>query len=133
MTDATAIPINIFENDREVVVTAPMPGVAPTDIAIEVTADGKLTLRANERGLGQERIEYQRREWSYGPYTRTVPLPCCVDAPRANVAFDNGVLSVSFPKAEATSASTVRVDSSGHARGVAVGHAGGRRGQGAAG
>jgi HSP20 family protein len=128
MTDATAIPLNIFENDRELVVTAPMPGIAPTDIAIEVTDDGHLTLRAAERGPGQERIEYLRREWSYGPYQRTVPLPCCVDAGRANVAYGNGVLTVTFPKAEATSGSLVRVDSTGHARGVAVGHPGERGG-----
>ena len=57
MTDATAIPVNLYQNDRELVVTAPMPGIGPEDIAIEVTGDGEMTLTCAEHGVGQERIE----------------------------------------------------------------------------
>lgn len=128
MTDATAIPVNLYDNDRELMVTAPMPGIAPEDISIDVTADGGLVLRATEHGPGQERIGYIRREWSYGPYERRVELPCCVDATRANVAFGNGVLSITFPKADTLVPDVVRMGRTGHARGVAVGHAGTRGG-----
>src|SRR5918992_5117932 len=102
MTDATAVPINIFENDRELMVVAPMPGVAPEDISIDVTDDGRLVVRAQQHGEGQERIRYLQREWSYGPYERSVDLPTPVDAMRANVTYGNGVLSITFPKATAT-------------------------------
>ena len=128
MTDATAIPVNCYENDREVMVVAPMPGVAPEDISIDVTDDGWLTLRAAEHGLGQERIDYVVREWSYGPYERRLELPCCVDATRANVAFGNGVLTVTLPKADALRPDSVRIDRTGHARGLALGHPGTRGG-----
>ena len=43
MTDATAIPVNLFENERELILVAPMPGVAPEDISVDVTDDGQLT------------------------------------------------------------------------------------------
>ena len=56
MTDATAVPVNVFENDRELMVVAPMPGVAPEDITIDVTDDGGLILRAAMHGEGQERV-----------------------------------------------------------------------------
>jgi HSP20 family molecular chaperone IbpA len=56
MTDPTAVPINMFENDRELMVVTPMPGVSPEDISIDVTDDGKLTLRSGQRGEGQERV-----------------------------------------------------------------------------
>jgi HSP20 family protein len=128
MTEATAIPINLYENDRELMVTAPMPGVAPEDIAVEVTHDGTLTLSAGEHGPGQERLVYLRREWSYGPYARTIPLPTPVDALRANVAFGNGVLSITFPKAGTTVPHEVRLGRTGHARGLALGHPGQRGG-----
>ncbi len=128
MTDATAIPINLYENDRELMIIAPMPGVAPEDIAVEVTDDGRLTLSADEHGPGQERIAYLRREWSYGPYARSIRLPCAVDAAHANVAFGNGVLSITFPKIGRTVGHAIRVDRTGHARGLAVGHAGERGG-----
>ncbi len=124
MTDATAIPINLYENDRELVLTAPMPGIEPEDIVVEVTGDGHLNVRAAERGPGQERIEYLRREWSYGPYARTLELPAAVDATRANVSFGNGMLSVSLPKAASMQPGEIRVDRTGHARGLAMGHSG---------
>jgi HSP20 family molecular chaperone IbpA len=128
MTEATAIPVNLYQNDRELVVVAPMPGVAADDIAIEVTDAGEMTLTCAEHGLGQERIEYLVREWSYGPYLRRVQLPCAVDASRANVAYGNGVLSIAFPKAETTHAGTVDLGRTGHARGLALGHVGTRGG-----
>ena len=130
MTDATAVPVNLFENDRELMVIAPMPGVAPEDISLDVTDDGQLTLRAAQHGEGQERIAYLLREWSYGPYERTIELPCAVDARRANVSYGNGVLSITFPKAEAHAAGRIVVERTGHARGVAAGHRGTRGGDG---
>jgi HSP20 family protein len=131
MTDATAVPINLYQNERELMVVAPMPGVAPEDISIEVTDDGGLTLRAAEHGIGQERIDYLLREWSYGPYERRVELPCPVDAMRANIAFGNGVLSITFPKADQVLAGSLELGRTGHARGVALGHTGTRGGAGA--
>ena len=128
MTEPTAVPINMFENDRELMVVTPMPGVAPEDISIDVTNDGKLTVRAAMHGEGQERIEHILREWSYGPYERTIDLPCAVDVRHANLTFGNGVLSISFPKADATHAGRVLVQRTGHTRGMIAGHAGTRGG-----
>jgi HSP20 family protein len=130
MTDATAIPVNMFDNDRELMVITPMPGVGPEDISIDVTDDGRLTLRAAQHGEGQERIDYLLREWAYGPYERTVDLPYGVDAMRANVTFGNGVLSITFPRADASVGGRVLVRRTGQARGVTAGHVGTRGGDG---
>jgi HSP20 family protein len=128
MTDATAIPVNVFQNERELMVVAPMPGVAPEDISVDVTDDGHLTLRAAQHGEGQERIDYVVREWSYGPYERTIELPCAVDAMRANVTFGNGVVAITLPKVETTTAGRLQVQRTGQSRGVTVGHHGTRGG-----
>ena len=128
MTDATAIPVNLFDNNRELMVVAPMPGVGPEDISIDVTDDGKLTLRARMHGEGQERIDYLTREWSYGPYERTIDLPYGVDAMRANVSFGNGVVAITLPRTDATTAGRILVERTGQARGVTLGHRGTRGG-----
>ena len=128
MTDATAIPVNLYQNERELIAVAPMPGVAPQDIGIEVSAQGEMTLTCAEHGVGQERIEYLLREWSYGPNLRRVQLPCAVDAGKANVSYGNGVLSISFPKADATEPASIDLGRTGHARGLALGHVGTRGG-----
>lgn len=128
MTDPTAIPINMFDNERELIVVAPMPGIAPEEISIDVTDDGQLTLRAAQHGEGQDRIDYILREWSYGPYERTVELPYAVDAKRANVTFGNGVVSATFPRAGVTAPGRLLVKRTGQARGVTAGHRGTRGG-----
>lgn len=130
MTEATAIPVNLFDNERELMVVAPMPGVGPEDISIDVTDDGHLTLRARQHGEGQERIDYLTREWSYGPYERTIELPYAVDAMRANISYGNGVLAVALPRADATVAGRVLVQRTGQSRGLTAGHTGSRGGDG---
>jgi HSP20 family protein len=124
MTNATAVPINLFENDRELVLVAPMPGVAAEDISVDVMDDGLLIVRARMHGEGQERISYLIREWSYGPFERSVQLPVAVDAARANLAYGNGVLTVALPKADAMAPAVLAVEPTGHTRGVTGGHAG---------
>jgi HSP20 family protein len=130
MTDPTAIPVNLFDNERELMIVAPMPGIGPEDISIDVTDDGRLTLRASQHGEGQERIDYLTREWSYGPYERTIDLPYAVDAMRANVSYGNGVLAVALPRADATVAGRVLVERTGPSRGMTAGHTGSRGGDG---
>ena len=124
MTDATAVPVNVYENDREVIVAAPMPGIAPEDIDVEVTGDRRVLLRARQHGPGQERIDYLVREWSYGPFERAVDLPRDVDAPRANLSLGNGVLMLAFPKAAQHTPGRLAVGRRGHARGMTSGHSG---------
>ena len=128
MTDPTAVPINMFENDRELMVVTPMPGVAPEDISIDVTDDGQPD-RARldpRRGSGAHPLHPAR------VVVRSIraddPLPCAVDVRRANLTFGNGVLSISFPKADATHAGRVLVQRTGHTRGMIAGHAGTRGG-----
>lgn len=124
MTDATAVPVNLFENDSELVVVTPMPGVAAEDISVDVLDDGQLILRARMHGEGQERIPYLLREWSYGPFERSIQLPVPVDAARANLSYGNGVLTVALPKADATAPAALAVNPNGHARGMTSGHSG---------
>jgi HSP20 family protein len=128
MTDATAIPLNIYENERELLVSTPMPGIGPEDVEVEVGEDRRVTFRARQHGEGQERIDYLVREWAYGPYERTADLPRDVDAPRANLSLGNGVLVVTFPKADRTVPGRLRIDRHGMARGMTAGHAGTRGG-----
>jgi HSP20 family protein len=124
MTDPTAVPINLFENDSELVLITPMPGVAAEDISVDVMDDGHMIVRARMHGEGQERRQYLVREWSYGPFERTVQLPVPVDASRANLSFGNGVLAVALPKADVTSPAALAVHPTGHARGLTEGHSG---------
>lgn len=98
---AQAVPVNVYETAEDVVIVAPMPGVEASNIDIEVLGS-VVTLRASMRGVGQEDRQYLLREWTYGPYVRSITLPLEIDSEHANASHSNGVLVVSLPKAHRT-------------------------------
>ncbi len=98
--DSQSVPINVFETDTELVIVAAMPGIESANVEVQVD-DSRLTVRGDKRGPGQEHLRYLTREWTYGPYERTIELPPGLDVDRANAAYGNGVVTVAFPKAAA--------------------------------
>jgi HSP20 family protein len=97
MDEPQSVPVNVFETDSELMIVAAMPGLEAENVDIEV-AENYLTIRAGKRGPGQERHDYLLREWSYGPYERTIELPMDVDADRANATYGNGIVTIALPK-----------------------------------
>ena len=83
-------------------VAAPMAGLEPEDIVVDVTADGRLVLHGDVRGLLKEIKELLQDEWSVGAYHRELTLPMPVNAMCANVTYGNGVLLVALPISEQT-------------------------------
>ena len=124
-SEPQSIPVNIFETENEIVVVAPTPGIEANNIDIRVE-DDYLTIQTEKRGPGQERHRYLRREWSYGPYERTVELPTEVDVERANASYGNGIMTIALPKATARRQRKIEIqlDQMGTARGEHVGHRG---------
>lgn len=93
-----AIQADVFENDKEVKVTAELPGLDQNDIAIEIS-DGMLTI-SGEKKVDREVNEqgYVLRERSFGRLERTLPLPDQIDADHARATFKSGVLTVIIPR-----------------------------------
>ena len=98
--DAQAVPVNVFEAEDFLMVIAPMPGLREEDIDITVRGNA-ITLAAGARAdlKPESGKRYLRQEWHYGPYERTLELPCAVDAESAEATFGNGVLTVRLRKA----------------------------------
>lgn len=83
-------------------IAAPMAGLEPENIAVEVTVDGRLILHGDLRGTLKEVKELPLDEWSAGIYHRELVLATPVNAECANVTYGNGVLMVTFPISEQT-------------------------------
>jgi HSP20 family protein len=117
--------VNVFETENEVMVVAAMPGLEARNIDIEIE-ETYLTVRAEKRGPGQERHRYLRREWSYGPYERTVEVPEGIDIEKANATYSNGIVTVALPRARSRRARRIEIslEPVGAARGERVGHRG---------
>ncbi len=98
-----SIPVKVYRTDGRLMVAGPMAGLEPENIAVEVTADGRLILHGDLRGMLKEVKDLLLDEWSVGVYHRELALPVAVDAECANVTYGNGVLTVTLPISERTS------------------------------
>ncbi len=120
------LPVNVYRSDCRFMVVAPLPGVEPEDVEVEV-APMAVTIRTRVRGPGQERKDYVSREWHIGNHQRVVPLPSSIDPGRANVTYGNGVLTVVLPQVSSGPAGEPRLFRLWRvrwARGQFVGHQG---------
>ncbi len=97
------IPVKVYRTTERLMIAAPMAGLEPENILVEVTRDGRLILHGEERALLKEIKELLLDEWSVGAYHRELALPVSVNAMCANVTYGNGVLMVALPISDQTS------------------------------
>ena len=94
-------PINIWLGDNSVVVTAELPGVTRDDVALNLQ-DDVLTLEGKRQPeQQQDNLNWQRRERSYGSFSRVVQLPFRIDPDKVQARFNNGVLEIELERLEA--------------------------------
>jgi HSP20 family protein len=83
--------------------------VRPEDISLSVTGD-VLTLRGpmSEEKEAKEPTDYVR-ERRVGELSRSLPFPASVVADQARAEFENGVLTLTLPKAEEVTPKAITV------------------------
>ena len=104
-----SLALDMYETDDAVVVKSAIPGIDPDDIDISVTGD-TLTIKGETKA--EEEVEeenYIRRERRYGSFARTVTIPTSVLAGKAEAEFENGILTLTLPKAEEVKPKTVQI------------------------
>ena len=101
--------VDVSETDKDVLVTAEMPGLEEKDIEVTLSG-GNLSVRGEKKAEKEEKKkEYHRVERSYGMYQRIIPLPCEVDETKVNAEFARGVLKITLPKSEKAKAKTKKI------------------------
>jgi HSP20 family protein len=108
-TEAGALAVDVYETEDAVVVKSAIPGVKPEDIDISLTGD-TLTIKGEskfEKEVNEE--NYVRREMRYGSFARTLPVPTSVVADEAEAEFENGVLTLTLPKAEEVKPKAIQI------------------------
>ncbi|MCC6905604.1 MAG: Hsp20/alpha crystallin family protein [Anaerolineae bacterium] len=101
------LPLDAYATENEIVVTAAVPGVKPEDVEITVEGD-TLTIRGEIPGR-IENVSYVFSEQFHGPFSRTLQLNVPVDQDRIEAQFENGVLTLTLPKAEAIRPKVIKV------------------------
>lgn len=112
------VPLKVYRSADRLTVAAPMAGMEPEDIRVEVTAEGRLMLDGEVRGVLKDVKILLVDEWSVGAYYRDFVLPDSVDGSQATATYGNGVLVVTFPIANKTIPARLTLSSTGLAHGI---------------
>ena len=101
------LPLDAYTTPEEIVIIAPLPGLTPEEVDIVLEGD-TLTIRGELRPP-LENVEYLFQERPFGAFSRTLTLNVPIDAEKVEAVFENGVLTLTLPKAEETKPKTIKV------------------------
>jgi len=90
----------VRETPDAFVIDAKLPGLRPEDIEISVE-DGRLTIRGERSASSEISGESSHRvERRYGGFFRSIALPSGIKDDAIEASYDDGVLTITVPKAE---------------------------------
>jgi len=99
--------IEVVPSDKDVKVTAELPGLEEKDVELLVN-EGVLTIRGEKKAETEDK-ERGFSERYYGRFERVIPLPFEVEEDKAEASFKDGVLTVSLPKSPKAQEKTKRI------------------------
>jgi HSP20 family protein len=88
--------VEVSETDKEIRVTAELPGLEEKDVEV-LLDDGVLTLRGEKRSESEDK-DRRFSERFYGAFERRIALDAEVEEDKVEARFRNGVLTVAMPK-----------------------------------
>jgi HSP20 family protein len=103
--------IEVSETEKELQITAELPGIDPKDVEVTL-ADDVLTIRGEKQAQHEEGKErdFHLTERSYGTFTRYLRLPFHADPQKIQASFKDGVLTLTIPKPEEAQQKVHRID-----------------------
>lgn len=99
--------VDVFEEGKNLVVKAEIPGVKKEEISVSIS-DDSVTIKGERKQAREEKgKDFYRSECAYGSFQRSVALPHRVKAKGAKAKYENGVLEVRVPKAKGEGSKTI--------------------------
>ena len=101
--------VDMYQTDDEVTVKVALPGFKADEVQINITGD-VLTLRGEMKHEEDQKDKaWHIREHRWSSFERSVALPTAVTADKASADFENGILTITLPKAEEVKPKTISV------------------------
>ena len=92
--------VDVSETENDFEIRAELPGVSESDVNVSVT-DNRLTVKGEKRQETEtDGKNYHRVERRYGSFQRSFTLPRNVETSNIKAGFQDGVLTLTIPKAE---------------------------------
>jgi len=90
-------PVEVREEQGNLMISAELPGLNKDDVRVEVNNDALVIQGERKREWNEERGGVHRSERSYGSFYRAIPLPEGAKLDQAKAEFNNGVLEIRVP------------------------------------
>jgi len=104
--------LNVWGNPEQVIVTAELPGLEVEDLDLQVI-NNQLTIKGERKGdKPAEDAVCHRFERDIGKFVRTVRLPYAVENDKVTANYENGVLTITMPRHEATKPKQIEIQTS---------------------
>ena len=101
------LPLDAYSTENEIVVTAAVPGVKPEDV--EITYEGDTLTIRGQMPPRLENVNYIFAERFHGTFVRTLTLNVPIEADKIDATFEDGILTLVLPKAEAVKPRVIKV------------------------
>jgi HSP20 family protein len=101
--------VNLWSNADKALITAELPGYLKKDVDISLTGDVLRIHGSRKAPECKDNECFHRQERSYGVFDREIQLPFNIDSGKVNASFNNGVLTISLPRAEADKPKTIEI------------------------
>lgn len=102
--------LDVSESDKEIKISAELPGMEPEDIHITLDHN-TLTISGEKRAEKEEKGKHHYRiERSYGSFRRSIPLLAEVQEDKIDATFKRGVLKIKLPKIKLAQAKSKRIE-----------------------
>jgi HSP20 family protein len=106
-----APPVDIYETDDALILTAELPGVSKDDVSIEIHQNTLILRGQRQHEAEVKEDKYHRVERAYGAVQRSFMLPTLVDQEHVQATYKDGVLELRLPKSEAAKPKRIAITS----------------------
>jgi HSP20 family protein len=101
--------IDMYQTNNEVVLKAALPGIKADEVQLNISGD-VLTIKGETKHEEEKKDKsWHIREHRWGAFERSVTLPTGVISDQAKADFENGILTITLPKAAEAKPKTINV------------------------
>ncbi len=99
-TGAWLLPIDAYMTEDAIIIQADVPGITADELDITLEGD-TLTIRGEITRQGENKPQYILLERPTGKFERALNINTPIEHDKVEASFENGVLTLTLPKAEA--------------------------------
>ena len=105
--------IEVADAGDHMLVKVQVPGIDKEKLQLEIANDVLTVKGEMQEENKQEDKHYYRREFRYGAFSRTIPLPTGVQEDQARAQLKDGILTITVPKGEQNKSKRIAIEANG--------------------